>query len=298
VSLGSSYSKRLGRAGFLFILPVLMYFTALYWYPLLEAFNMSFKEMMPRMEMRYAGLQAYKDVFADQLFWNSLRNTLLISAISISVTVLLALTLAIAIYNVQPAGLRDLFTMLFLVPSLISFAAAGTIWEWIYHPRFGLANHILSVFGNPGLFQYLSSEQQVLPSVALINIWVRVGFAMLILISGLQSIPESYFEAARVDGARGLRLYWHITIPLLLPQIASITLLEVIVGMKVFDVVYVTTQGGPNNASYTLMLYLYNNAFRFFRTDKASVTAVFIFIWLVLFGVIQRKVVSGRRYEL
>ena len=285
-------------SGFFFVFPVLIYFLALYWYPLLESFNMSFKEMLPRMEMRYAGVQAYKEVFTDPQFWNSLRNTLFISGISMSITIIISLTLAISIHNLKPAGLKDVFTMLFLVPSLISFAAAGTIWEWIYHPRFGLANRILSVFGNPITFQYLASEVQVIPSVAVINIWVRVGFGMLIFISGLQSIPDSYFEAARVDGARGLSLYRHITIPLLLPQIASITLLEIIVGMKVFDVVYVTTQGGPNNASYTLMLYLYNNAFRFFRTDKASVTAVFIFIWLITVGIIQRRIVSRRRYEL
>jgi ABC-type sugar transport system permease subunit len=131
-----------------------------------------------------------------------------------------------------------------------------------------------------------------------INAWVRVGFAVLIIMAGLQSIPLSFFEAAKVDGARGLRLHWHITLPLLLPQIAVVSLLEVIFGFKVFDMVLVTTQGGPAGASYMLLLYFYDNAFRFYRSDRASVIAVFMFLALLLFSILQRRAVRGRRYEV
>jgi multiple sugar transport system permease protein len=95
-----------------------------------------------------------------------------------------------------------------------------------------------------------------------------------------------------------LKLYWYVTLPLLLPQIGAVTLLEVIFGVKVFDVVYVTTQGGPAGASEMLMLYLYNNAFRFYRVDRASVAAVFIFVVLLAFGILQRRLLQARRYEL
>ena len=125
-----------------------------------------------------------------------------------------------------------------------------------------------------------------------------MGFAILIIMSGLQSIPPSFFEAARVDGARGFKLLWYITLPLLLPQILVVSLLEVIFGFKVFDMVLVTTQGGPAGASYMILLYFYDNAFRFYRSDKAAVIAVIMFLTLLLFSILQRRIVKGRRYEV
>jgi multiple sugar transport system permease protein len=160
-----------------------------------------------------------------------------------------------------------------------------------------LANLVLSFFGIPGL-KFLTDSIQVIPSLAVINLWVRSGFAVLILSAGLKSIPDSYFEAARVDGAVGLRLHFSMTIPLLLPQIAVITLLEVIFGFKVFDVVYVTTSGGPANSSYMLLFYFYDNAFSYYRQDRASVIAVLMFLTLLVFSILQRRIVRGRRYEI
>ncbi|KKK99171.1 hypothetical protein LCGC14_2635410, partial [marine sediment metagenome] len=187
--------------------------------------------------------------------------------------------------------------LMYVLPTLVSLVAAGFIWEWLFHPRFGLANQIFTAVGLKPL-KFLAGETQVIPSLAVINIWVRVGFSVLILLAGLQSIPETYFDAARVDGARGIKLYWYITLPLLLPQIGAVTLLEVIFAVKIFDIVYVTTQGGPAGASEMVMLYLYNNAFRYYRIDKAAVAAVFIFVVLLVFGIVQRRMLQGRRYEL
>lgn len=295
---GYSVSKRLGWTGALFILPVLLYFIFLYWYPLFQAFEMSFKEVLPKMRMRFVGLKTYSEVFAEPLFWSSFLNTVLFTLISVIFTVLLALVVSISLNNLRRPGARNVLTMFYIAPTLISLAAAALIWDWIYQPLYGLANQVFSVFGNPRMFLYLTSETQVVPSLAVINIWVRMGFSVLILLSGLQGIPASYFDAAMVDGAKGLKLYWHITLPLLLPQIVVVTLLEVIFGLKVFDLVYVTTKGGPNMASHTLMLYLYNNAFRHYRPDKGAVTAVFTFVVLLAFSIVQRKLVAGRRYEL
>jgi multiple sugar transport system permease protein len=251
---------------------------------------------VPGAPMRFAGLAAYRQVFAERLFWSSLTNTLVFAGLAVVFTVLLALVIAISLHELRLEGLRNALTLFYIMPTLVSLAAAAFIWEWLFHPRFGLTNQMFAALGLPSLL-FLQDARQVLPSLAVINIWVRAGFSVLILLAGLQSIPSSFFDAARVDGARGLKLYRHITLPLLLPQIGAVTLLEVIFAFKVFDIVYVTTQGGPAGASNTLMLYLYNNAFRFFRTDKASVTAVFIFVILLLFGIVQRRLMAGRRYE-
>jgi ABC-type sugar transport system permease subunit len=298
MKLGStSYIRKLTLTGVFFILPVLLYFIVLYWYPLISAFVMSFQETIPGLELRFAGLKTYREVFADEDFWRSLVNTLMFALQAVTFNVILALIISIALHNVPSAGFRNVLTLFYVLPTLVSLTAAGFIWEWLFHPRFGLTNQLFGVFGLPAL-RFLQDENQVISSLAVINVWVRVGFAVLILLAGLQSIPDTYFDAAKVDGARGLRLYWFITLPLLLPHLGAVMLLEVIFAVKIFDIVYVTTQGGPAGASDMLMLYLYNNAFRFYRIDKAAVTAVFIFLVLLAFGILQRRLLAGRRYEL
>lgn len=298
MKLGStSYIRKLTLTGIFFILPVFLYFIVLYWYPLISAFVMSFQETIPGLELRFAGLKTYREVFTDENFWNSLVNTLLFALQAVAFNVILALAISIALHNVRSAGFRNVLTLFYVLPTLVSLAAAGFIWEWLFHPRFGLTNQLFGVFGLPSL-KFLQDENQVISSLAVINVWVRVGFAVLILLAGLQSIPETYFDAAKVDGAKGLKLYWFITLPLLLPHLGAVVLLEVIFAVKIFDIVYVTTQGGPAGSSEMLMLYLYNNAFRFYRVDKAAVTAVFIFLVLLAFGILQRRLLAGRRYEL
>jgi multiple sugar transport system permease protein len=291
------YSRKLTYTGALFILPVLLYFIVLYWYPLISAFVMSFQETIPGLELKFAGLKTYREVFSDENFWRSLVNTLLFALQAVAADVVIALLIAIALNSIPSAGFRNVLTLFVVLPTLVSLAAAGFIWEWLFHPRFGLVNQLFGWLGLPKL-KFLQDENQVISSLAVINVWVRVGFSVLILLAGLQSIPATYFDAARVDGARGFKLYWFITLPLLLPHLGAVLLLEVIFAVKVFDIVYVTTQGGPAGASDMLMLYLYNNAFRFYRIDKAAVTAVFIFVALLAFGILQRRLLAGRRYEL
>jgi multiple sugar transport system permease protein len=247
--------------------------------------------------MQFAGLKTYLEVLRDPDFGPSLVHTLYFAGLSVAATVLLALIISLALFQVQSDVLRNSLTLIYILPTLVSLAAGGVIWDWIMHPRYGLANQMISSLGFPTL-QFLADQKQVIPSLTVINVWIRMGFSILILLSGLQSIPNTYFDAAKVDGAKGLKLYWHITLPLLVPQLAAVTLLEIIFSLKVFDIVYVSTQGGPAQASEVLMLYLYNNAFRYFRVDKASVIAVFIFFALLIFGIVQRRLIQGRRYEL
>ncbi len=293
----SSYAKKLTITGALFVAPVFLYFVVLYWYPLVSAFLISFQETIPGLKLQWAGLKTYQEVFSDPDFWAALKHTLLFTAMAVTADVIIALALAIAINSVRRTGMRNVLTLVYVLPTLVSLAAAGFIWEWLFHPRFGLANQVITALGFQAL-KFLQSQTQVLPSLAVINVWVRIGFSVLILLAGLQGIPDTYFDAARVDGARGLRLYWYITLPLLLPQIGAVLLLEVITAVKIFDIVYVTTQGGPAQASNVLMLYLYDNAFRFYRVDRAAVAAVFIFLLLLAFGILQRRLIAGRRYEL
>ena len=126
-----------------------------------------------------------------------------------------------------------------------------------------------------------------MPSLAFINIWLRVGFDTIIFLAALQSIPDELMEAAKIDGANALRTFRHITLPLLNPQIVMVSILELITAVKVFDQVYATTVGGPANASRVIMMYLYNMSFQWFKFSEASVVAIFIFISLLIISVLQ-----------
>lgn len=288
--------RRLKTIGFLFVLPVVLYFGLMYYLPLASSFDLSFKELLPRGKVQFAGLKTYQAVLSDPLFWESVRHTVFFTVLSSALIVVFGLLIAIALHGMKRQGVRDLYTVFFVLPTLISFAAAGPIWEWIFHARFGLANLALTKLGLPTL-SFLTDARQVIPSLSVIALWVRVGFSILILLAGLQSIPASYLEAARVDGARAFTLHRRVTLPLLLPQIGVVTLLEVINGFKVFDLVYVTTTGGPATSSYMVLLYFYDNAFRFYRQDRGSVIAVLMFLTLLVFSIIQRRIVRGRVYE-
>jgi multiple sugar transport system permease protein len=290
------YARRLMYNGLLFVVPTLIFFAVIYWYPLIRAIAMSFYESLPENKVQFAGLKIYGEVFKDSYFWLSLSHTLYFSALAVVIDIILALVLAIGLNNIRSVRLSNALTLFYILPTLVSLAAAGLIWDWILHPQFGLINQLLLNIGLPKM-KFLEDPRQVIPSLAVINVWVRIGFSVLILLSGLQSIPETYFDAAKVDGAKGFMLHWYLTLPLLLPQIGAVTLLELILSLKVFDVVYVTTQGGPAGGSEMLMLYLYNNAFRYYRTDKAAVIAVFIFLFLLSFSILQRRLLRARRYE-
>jgi ABC-type sugar transport system permease subunit len=288
--------QKLHVSGFLFIMPAVVYFFLVYYIPLINSFTMSFTEVLPKQVVEFAGLKTYREVLADRSFWESVNNTILFNILSLLLVVPFGILIAIGISNIKNDITKDLFTALYILPMFVSLAAAGAIWEWIYHPHYGVINNLLAGFGGPR-FSFLTGVNQAVPSLAVINFWVRVGYCILIILSGLQSIPQSYFEAAKVDGASGLTMFRKITLPLLLPQIAVVTLLEVVFGFKVFDVVYVTTQGGPARASYMILFYFYDNAFRFYRQDRASVVAVLMFLTLLLFSIIQRRIVKGKRYE-
>lgn len=239
----------------------------------------------------------YRKVWADPVFWLSVKNTFVLVLLSVPATVILALFMAILLQTIRQVRVRNLLTTFYFLPLVTSLVAAGLIWDWIYNPTYGLLNHLLGYVGIPGQ-QWLSSMTQVLPSLAVINIWARLGFAVLIFAAALQSIPTEFYDAAAIDGAGSWATFRHITLPLLNPQIVLVSIVELIFGFKVFDQVFVTTQGNPANASKVIILYLYENAFKWYKLGEASVIAILLFLFLLFISVVQwrflrRKVTFG-----
>jgi ABC-type sugar transport system permease subunit len=201
-------------------------------------------------------------------------------------TVILSLAAALGLNRISSLKWRNLWASMYFLPFATSLVAAALIWQWIYDPIYGFLNYALSFLGIPPQ-KWLQSLLQVRPAIAAVSVWVRIGFDTMIFLAALQSIPEEYFEAANMDGASAVQRLRYITLPLLNAQIIMVCILELIFNFKMFDQVYVTTQGGPAGASQTIIMLLYDTAFKYFRFGDASVMAVFVFITLMVVTLLQ-----------
>jgi multiple sugar transport system permease protein len=230
---------------------------------------------------QFVGLRLYERVLTDPTFWQAVRNTVKLLLLSAPATVVLALLVALGLNRFARLRWRSAWAVLYFLPFAVSLVAAALVWQWLYEPVYGFLNHLLGRIGI-GPQKWLSSLEQVLPSLALINVWVRLGFDTMIFLAALQAIPGEYYEAAAIDGAGAWRSFWSVTLPLLNPQLVMVSILELIFNFKIFDQVYATTQGGPAGASQTVIMLLYDTAFKYFRLGDASVMAVFVFGCLLL----------------
>jgi len=281
-----SYLDRQRRAGLLFVLPALVYFALVFLAPLVESVIGSFYRTVPGGESRFVGLRLYEKVLTDATFWQAVSNTVSLLLMSVPATVALALMVALGLHRLRSIRARSVWTAMYFPPFAVSLVAAALIWQWMYDPLYGFLNHLLSRVGLPPL-HWLQSLEMVRPSLAIVNVWVRLGFDTVIFLAALQAIPAEYYEAASIDGASRWQALRRLTLPLLNPQIVMVTILELIFNFKVFDTVYATTQGGPAGASQTVIMLLYDTAFKYFRLGDASVMAVFVFVSLLLVTLAQ-----------
>ncbi len=283
---GKTFSGKQARIGCAFILPAVFYFVMVYFYPLMQSIGLSLFSGGFGETPRFVGFNNYISVFTDSIFWMTVKNTAYFVILSVPGTVFLALMVALLLNRIENKKFRDFLSSAYFLPLVISLVAAALIWGWIYQPLYGLANFFLSAIGLKPL-QWLSSTTQVMPSLAIINIWLRIGFDTVIFLAALQSIPEQLIEAAKIDGATAPKVFRHITLPLLNSQIVMVVILELIFAFKVFDQIYATTEGGPANASRVIILYLYDLAFKWFKFGEASVVAIFVFVTLLLVSLLQ-----------
>ena len=274
------------RAGLLFVVPAVMYFGGVFLVPLIESVIGSFYRTVPGGASQFAGTRLYVKVLTDPTFWQAVGNTVSLLVMSVPLTVVLALAAALGLHRLQSLRWRSAWAAMYFLPFSVSLVAAALVWQWIYDPVYGVLNHFLGALSLPPL-KWLQSLDLVRPSLALVNVWARLGFDTIIFLAALQAIPAEYYEAAAIDGAGPVQALRRITLPLLNPQIVMVAILELIFNFKIFDTVYATTQGGPAGASQTVIMLLYDTAFKYFRLGDASVMAVFVFVSLLLVTLLQ-----------
>lgn len=277
---------------YLFLLPALLILGLTVFLPALQAFYLSFTRYDLTQPPQWIGLGNFKRLMGDRVFWKTLQNTVLylIGVVPILVTA----PLAIAILVNQKLRGMNWFRAAFYTPVVISMVVAGIAWRWLYAEN-GLLNQLIkSVFlVNEGI-GWLTSPQYALFSVMAVTVWKGLGYYMVIYLAGLQSIPGDLYEAAAIDGSDGIFKHWDITVPLMKPYIVLVAVISAISATKVFEEIYIMTQGGPRNSSKTIVYYLYEQAFQNLEISYACTIGLVLFLAILGLSILNLKLSAGR----
>ena len=260
---------------YIFISPWLVGFVLWVAGPMLASFYLSFTQYEVVTPPNWVGLGNYRALFADPLFWQSLKVTAYFTFFSVPLAVLCAIIVALLLN--QPIPFVSVWRTIYYLPSVTSGVAVALMWSWIFQPNFGLVNVTLySLFGIQGP-RWLVDGEWVIPTFVLMSLW-GFGAPMLIYLAAIQGIPTHLYEAAEIDGASKFRQMVSITIPLITPVIFFNLVMNIIGSFQSFTNAYIITQGGPNYASYFYIYYLFQNAFVYFRMGFASAQAWILFV--------------------
>ncbi len=270
---------------YLFLLPALVVLGVTVFWPALQAFYLSFTRYSYDLTglPQWVGWSNLERLVNDQVFWKTLGNTLLYLVGVVPILVLLPLGLAILV-NRSLRGI-NWFRAAFYSPVVISMVVAGIAWQWLYSSN-GLLNQILRAVGL-GAIPWLTSPQWAIFSVMAVTVWKGLGYYMVIYLAGLQSIPQELYEAAAIDGSDGWGKHWSITLPLMRSYLFLVAVISAISATKVFEEIYIMTQGGPLNSSKTIVYYLYEQAFNRLEVGYACAIGLVMFLGILVLSLIN-----------
>lgn len=270
--------------GYALIAPMLIGFTIFFLLALLASLVLSFTSWDVLSTPVWVGLDNYLQLFRDDEFLTSLRNTAAITVPNVLFRLMISLALAIALNS--DIRFRAMYRVLFFMPVLTMPVAIATIWKWLYDPTFGPVNAVLGQLGLPRP-EWLANPDAAVFAVVIVLLWSGVGYDMIIFLAGLQNIPREYHEAAQIDGAGSWRRFRDITLPLLTPTTFFLTIIAIISSLQVFDLVYVMTRVGTSNRLPTVVYYVYEEGFRNFRMGYAITVAWALLAIILIFTLLQ-----------
>jgi multiple sugar transport system permease protein len=281
--------------GYLFIFPAVFGFTIFFALPAVRGLLISFTSWNLLTPPDYVGLQNYQRLLNDASFWNSVRVTLMYVLFNIPLQIIIAMALAVFMdRSLKNSGwLRGIIVIPWLLPGVV----VALLWMWMLDTRLGIVNEILRTVGLPAQ-PFLGSVDQVIPSIAFINVWRYAGYTSILIFAGLKTIPQQLYDAAAIDGASGLRQFWNVTLPLLRPVLAFVLITHIIGSFQIFDTIAVTTGGGPVKASQVLYWYIYEFAFVRFNMGYATTIATVLFVVLVGVTLIQIRFFRANNADL
>lgn len=278
--------------GYLFISPFV--FGVLFWvlYPALMAAWLSFQKWNLITPATFVGLQNFDTMVNDKLFWQALKVTWIFTMFSVPLSLMISFSMALLI-NTKVRGLA-LFRTVYYLPSIVPAVANAVLWAWILNTDFGLLNSILNYFGIPKV-AWLQQPEWALPAIIMMSLW-GVGQAMIIFLAGLQGIDDTYYEAAKIDGAGLWSQFVHITVPMMSSVIFFNLIMGVIGSFQIFTAGYLITDGGPQNATLFYVLYLYRVGFQYLKMGYASALSWVLFFIILAFTLIIFKTVGRKVY--
>jgi multiple sugar transport system permease protein len=280
-------------SAWLYLAPATILLTLFYFYPTARLFFDSFYEWDGMGERLYVGLENYALLISDEEFWRTVRNSFVF--IIGSVPTGMALSLAMALLIQKNVVARDFFRTVFFAPVVTSLVAAGLIFVWLLNYDYGILNLLLSHFGLQKV-PWLVSEKYAMLSVIAMTIWKDAGYNMILFLAGLNNISETYYEAARIDGATRWQIFWKITWPLLMPTTFFILVVRIIFSFRTFEQIYAMTKGGPVGSTTVFIYYIYEKAFKYFEIGYASAAAILLLIIVLVMTYVQFRVIKNEAH--
>ncbi|HEX6452962.1 MAG TPA: sugar ABC transporter permease [Trebonia sp.] len=291
---GSPIHRGDWRVAWLLITPAMAGFLVFAVYPLLRGVYLSFTSFHVLTPAQWTGLANYRELIHDSTFWSSVEVTLYFVALSVGIGIFFSLLTAVVLHRLTRS---TVIRGLIILPFLISGVVAALVWSWMLQSQLGIISIWLQDLTGHN-FLFLGSTAWAIPTVALINVWKSMGYNAILLFAGLQMIPRDLYEAARLDGAGEVRIFRHVTLPLLRPVLAMVVILTVIGSFQVFDIVQVATQGGPADASNVLPMYIYQKAFSEFDFGYASTMSMALFVMLLAITFLQMRLTRASESDL
>lgn len=281
----SKLEKSRNRWGIVFILPQLISLVCLGIIPIVIAFVLSFFDWNGFSSPVFTGFQNFKAVFTDPDTAIAIKNTLIYSVIYVPCSIALSLGLAMLL---NKAWGKMFYRAVFFLPQIVTSVGIAVVWSWIYQPQFGILNMILRFLGIEGK-EWLRDPSTGMGAVIVMSIWWGLGYNIVLFLAGLQNVPKTYVDAAKIDGANERQVFFNITIPLISPTTLLVTITTMINAFQVFDQMFLLTSGGPAKKTYTMAIHIYQTAFKSYELGKASTAALILFFVVVAVSVIQFK---------
>lgn len=281
------------RLALVLILPATIGFLTFALYPLVRGIYLSFTDFHILTPPVWSGIANFQHLISDGVFWNSLGVTVYFVVLSVVIGLAISLITAVILHRLTKS---NVIRGLVLLPFLISGVVAALVWQWMLDPGLGIVNVVIkAVTGHSILF--LGSSEWVIPTLAFISIWKAMGYNAILIFAGLQTIPGEIYEAGRIDGAGEIRMFTRLTLPLLRPIMAMVIILTIISSFQVFDLVAVTSQGGPANSSNVLPLYIYKTGFAEFNFGYALSMSMALFVMLLIITFFQMRLLRANETD-
>lgn len=288
-----TYMRSQRTAGYLFLLPAFVLLFVASFLPILGILFYSLTRYNVIQTPVFIGLKNFVQVLGDSTFLGSLWNTIYFVLFTVVLGTVAAVLLAVLL-NRKMAG-RTAFRAAIYLPQAMSYVAAALIWMWIYDPLYGLLNNLIRHLGGTPV-DWLTNPSSAMPSIIILSIWRTTGYYMVIFLAGLQSIPRQVYEAAEIDGARAVRSFFAITLPLLMPTVFLVVVMWTIGAMQMFTQSFIMTGGGPAGATSTVVYQVYLNSFQYLKLGYGSAESVVLFVVVLLLTLLNNRVFKRFNY--